>query len=150
MEIASIATITIPFLIKGIEAFSQAAGEKAAEKLDEFCSAIKAKFKGDSYAAQTLARAKEEPESEERIAALKGVIIDKLDEDSSFAEQMGQLIKELEIIKEGTAIIAYGPGSIAAYNVKNSTLITGKILPKARESISDKEKSGYIDIGDPV
>lgn len=61
-----------PFLIKGAESFSKIAGEKLAEKVGKLCKTIETKFKGDSYAEETLARAKDKPESEERQAALKG------------------------------------------------------------------------------
>ena len=53
------------------------------------------KFKGDSYAEQTLARAKEMPESEERQMALKGVLAEKMDEDPGFAEEVKKLFDEI-------------------------------------------------------
>ena len=61
------------------------------------------KFKGDSYAEQTLDRAKEKPEAEGRQSALKQVLAEKLEEDPDFAEKMQKLVDEVQ--KGGTRTI---------------------------------------------
>ena len=63
MDPMSLAALATPFLIKGAEAFSKAAGEKLGGKIDQLAQAAINKFKDDNYAEQTLSRAREKPES---------------------------------------------------------------------------------------
>jgi len=65
-------------------------------KMVDFCQAVANKFKGDSYAEQTLARAKEMPESEDRQMALKGILAEKMKDDSGFAEEAKKLFDEID------------------------------------------------------
>ena len=96
MDISLIVAAAAPFLAKGIEAFSNTAGEKVAEKVGELCQTIGNKFKGDSYAEQTLARAKEKPESAERLNALKGILVEKMEEDPNFAKDVKTQVEALK------------------------------------------------------
>jgi len=64
-------------------------------KMVDFCQNAANKFKGDSYAEQTLARAKEMPESEDRQMALKGILAEKMKEDPDFAEEVKKLFDEI-------------------------------------------------------
>ena len=66
MDPLTLAALAAPFVAKGAEAFSSAAGEKLGAKVGELCQAVINKFKGDSYAEQTLSRAQELPEAEGR------------------------------------------------------------------------------------
>jgi hypothetical protein len=92
----SLATLATPFLAKGAEAFTKTAGEKLGGKIVELCQVVADKLKGDSYAEQTLARAKEMPESEDRQSALKGILTEKMNSDSDFAEVIGKFLDEVQ------------------------------------------------------
>ncbi len=99
----SLAALAAPFLAKGAEAFTKTVGDKLGGKIVELCQAVVDKFKGDSYAEQTLDRAKEKPEAEGRQSALKQVLAEKLEEDPDFAEKMQKLVDEVQ--KGGTRTI---------------------------------------------
>ena len=95
LDPVSLAALATPFLAKGAEAFTKTAGEKLGGKIVELCQSVADKFKGDSYAEQTLARAHEMPESEDRQSALKGVLTEKMRIDSGFAEEIKKLLDEV-------------------------------------------------------
>jgi hypothetical protein len=92
----SLAALATPFLAKGAEAFTKTAGEKLGGKVVELCQAVADKFKGDSYAEQTLVRANEMPESEDRQSALKGILTEKMKADSGFTEVIKTLLNEVQ------------------------------------------------------
>jgi hypothetical protein len=96
LDPVSLAALATPFLAKGAEAFTKTAGEKLGGKVVELCQAVVDKFKGDSYAEQTLARAKEMPESEDRQSALKGILTEKMNADSGFAEDIKKLLDGMQ------------------------------------------------------
>ena len=93
-------------MAKGAEAFTKTAGEKLGGKVVELCQAVADKFKGDSYAEQTLARVKEMPESEDRQSALKSILSEMMNADSVFAEEIKTLLDKMS--KDGaTTHIAF-------------------------------------------
>ena len=92
----NLAALATPFLAKGAEAFTKTAGEKLGGKIVELCQAVADKFKGDSYAEQTLARANEMPESEDRQSALKGILTEKMKADSGFTKVIKTLLNEVQ------------------------------------------------------
>jgi hypothetical protein len=96
MDPLSLAAIAAPFVAKGAEVFSKTAGEKLGGIVGELGKAVVDKFKGDSYAEQTLARAQEKPEAEGRQSALKEVLAEKLEGDPDFAEKVQRLVDQLE------------------------------------------------------
>ncbi len=96
MDPVSLAAFAAPLLAKGAEAFSKTVGEKLGTKVVDFCQVVVDKFKGDAYAEQTLARAKEIPESEDRQLALKGILAEKIKEDQGFAEEIKMLLDEIK------------------------------------------------------
>lgn len=96
IDLASVAAIAAPFVAKGAEAFSKTAGDRLAGKAAELLRAVSGKFKGDPNAEQTLARAKEMPESEERIDMLSGILAEKMKEDPGFAEDVKRLLDEMK------------------------------------------------------
>jgi hypothetical protein len=96
MDLASVAAIAAPFVAKGVEAFSKTAGDRLAGKAADLLQAVTVKFKGDTYAEQTLARAGEAPESDDRQAALKGILADKMKEDPGFAKEIEKLLDEMK------------------------------------------------------
>ena len=77
MDLVSVAAIAAPFVTKGAEAFSKTAGDRLAGKAADLLQTVTGKFRGDSYAEQTLARAREAPESDDRQAALKGILAER-------------------------------------------------------------------------
>jgi len=64
-------------------------------KIVDFCTDVANKFRGDSYAEQTLTRAQEMPESEDRQMALKGILAEKMKDDPDFAEVVKKLFDEI-------------------------------------------------------
>lgn len=96
MDPLSLAAIAAPFVAKGAEVFSTTAGEKLGGMVGDLCKAVVNKFKGDSYAEQTLARAQEKPEAEGRQSALKEILAEKIDADPDFAEKMCKFAGEMQ------------------------------------------------------
>ena len=96
LDPVSLAALAAPVLAKGAEAFTKSAGEKLGGKIVELCQSVVDKFKGDSYAEQTLARAKEMPESDDRQSALKGILTEKMKTDSGFAKEIKTLLDEMQ------------------------------------------------------
>jgi len=96
LDPVSLAALAAPFLAKGAESFTKTAGEKLGGKIVELCQAVVDKFKGDSQAEKTLARAKEMPESEDRQSALKGILTEKMKADVDFTEEMRKLLDEIQ------------------------------------------------------
>jgi len=137
MDLLSIAAIAAPFVAKGAEALSKTAGEKLGGLVGELCQSVINKFKGDSYAEQTLARAKEKPESEERQSALKGVLTEKMKEDPNFTKKVEKLIQAVQ--KESTRAVfdqrrqtVNGPQTNIAGNVQGSVFsgqFNGPVAP---------------------
>ena len=122
MDPMSLAALAAPIVIKGAEAFSNAAGEKLGGKVCDLCQAVMNRFKGDPYAEQTLARAKEKPESEARQGALKEVLAEKMETDSNFAEKVRKLTDEVQKESARTAFdqrgqMVHGPQTNIAGNV---------------------------------
>ena len=95
MDPMSLAALASPILAKGAEAFSQAAGEKLGGKIDQLTQVVVNKFKGDSFAEETLSRAKELPDSEKRQGALEDILVEKMEEDVAFADRLAKLTEEM-------------------------------------------------------
>ncbi len=108
MDIQTVATTTLillsPYLSKAGEAIAENLGEKLAEKVSGLYQTLQEKFRGDDYAEQTLARLEGKPESEGRQAALKEVLIEKMEADPDFAEQLRQLVEESKQVGGGDII----------------------------------------------
>jgi len=115
-----------PYLAKGTEAFAQSAGKEVAEMVGDLYRLVKSKFKGDSYAEQTLARMEEKPNDKGRQSVLKTILVDKTESDPEFAKNLHQISEELEKI-DGASInmIASAERAIAAQNIQGSTIISG-------------------------
>lgn len=117
MDIAFVVEAAVPYLAKGAGAFSKTAGEMTAKKVGELCQAVKSKFKGDSYAEKTLARAEEHPESENRRAALKEVLIEKMNEDTNFAGEIFRIIETQINEKDKNSITVIAKNHSIAFGV---------------------------------
>ena len=55
MDSLGIAAIAAPFVAKGVEAFSNTAGEKLGGLVGDLCRSVVDRFRGDSSAEQALA-----------------------------------------------------------------------------------------------
>jgi hypothetical protein len=96
MDPLTLAAIAAPFVAKGAEAFSNAAGEKLGGKVGELCQAVVNKFKGDSDAEETLALAQKKPDSKGMQSALEEVLAEKLEADPDFASKVQTLVDEVQ------------------------------------------------------
>ncbi len=71
---------------KGAQALAGKAGERLGGRpAGDLSRLVAGKFKGDSYAQQTLARAQEKPDSKQRQAALQEVLAEKMQIDPAFS-----------------------------------------------------------------
>jgi hypothetical protein len=127
MDPMSLAVIAAPFVAKSADVFSKTAGEKLGGLVGDLGKAVVDKFKGDSYAEQTLARAQEKPEAEGRQSALKEVLAEKLEGDPDFAERVQKLVDELEnrgarAVFDQRGQTVHGPQTNIAGNVSGSVL----------------------------
>ena len=96
MDPMSLAALAAPFVIKGAEAFTNAAGEKLGGKVGELCQAVINKIKGDSDAENTLALAQKKPESKGLQSAVEEVLAEKIKADPDFAEDIRKLVDEVQ------------------------------------------------------
>ena len=96
MDPLTLAAIAAPFVAKGAEAFSSAAGEKLGAKVGDLCQAVVNKFKGDSDAEENLALAQKKPDSKGRQSALEEVLAEKLEADPDFADELQKLVDEVQ------------------------------------------------------
>jgi hypothetical protein len=138
MDLISIAAIAAPFIAKGADALSKTAGEKLGGLVGELSHAVIDKFKGDTYAEQTLDHAKEKPESEARQGVLKEVLAEKMEGDSDFAEKVRKLVADVQKENARTAFDQRGQtvyGSQININNANAPVVTGTF-------------SGPVNIGD--
>jgi hypothetical protein len=90
----SVVNLLIPYLSKAAESLTDKAANAAWEKLEALFAAVKAKLSGNAYAEETLKRAKEEPQSKSRQAALVGVLEEQIEHDTTFAETLRRLLSE--------------------------------------------------------
>ena len=102
LDPVSIAAIATLYLVKGAEALAKTAGEKIGGIVGDLAQAVANKFKGDSYAEQTLARAQEEPDSMARLGALQAVLAEKMKNDPNFVETILRLVDALQKESAGT------------------------------------------------
>ena len=138
MDLVSIAAIAAPFVAKGADALSKTAGEKLGGLVGDLSQAVIDKFKGDTYAEQTLDGAKEKPESEARQGVLKEVLAEKMESDSDFAEKVQKLVDKVQKESAGTAFDQRGQtvhGSQTNINNASAPVFSGTF-------------SGPVNIGD--
>jgi ribosomal protein L5 len=99
---------------------------KLAEKTEELYQKIKEKLSSNSYADQSLKRVEEEPTSKRRQVALEEVVVEEMNNDPKFAEEITQLMEELKKIPGSKNVVVYGERSVAVSgNMINSNVITG-------------------------
>ena len=114
-----------PFLIKAGGAFAEEAGKALAEIAGALLQTVKRKFAGDAYAEQTLARLEDKPESVRRQGALEDVLVEKMEEDIAFAEEVHRSL-EASRMADTQHVIAFGVRSVAVGgDLSDSTVTTG-------------------------
>ncbi|GAB3670668.1 hypothetical protein GCM10027589_39250 [Actinocorallia lasiicapitis] len=70
----------------------EAASDGAAQRVTELYRTIRGRVTGHPYEEATLDRAEAEPDSESRLAALRGVLTELLESDPAFARELAPLI----------------------------------------------------------
>lgn len=138
MDPVSLAAIAAPFVAKGADVFSATTGEKLGGMVGDLCKAVVDKFKGDSYAEQTLARAQEKPEAEGRQSVLKEVLAEKLEDDPDFAEKVQKLVDDVQ--KERAKTIFDQRGQILHGSQTN--------IVEANAPVFSGNFSGPVNVGD--
>lgn len=99
---------------------------KLAEKTEELYQKIKETLSSDSYAAQSLKRVEEDPTSKRRQAALEEVMVEEMNKDPVFAEEIKRLTEDVKKVHGSKNVIASGERSVAiGESAKNSYIITG-------------------------
>jgi Domain of unknown function (DUF4062) len=132
---AAAISILTPYLSEAGKGFAQKFGGNLAEKAGKLYQAIKNKFTGDAYAEQTLGRVEEKPDSEGRKSTLEQVLLEKLQEDSDFAQLLRRLVEEAKTA-DTRNVFAIGNRSVAVGgNLQNSTVFTGD-----RKMVNEKRK----------
>ena len=127
--IASAAVVLLrPYFAKGAEEFAKATGKVAAEKVGTLYQAIKGKFKEDIYAKQTLTRAKEQPTSKTRQAALENLLVEVMKKDAAFTKVVHRLVQEDHASDVNSIQIANG--SYIAQADRDSTATVNINRPK--------------------
>jgi hypothetical protein len=96
LDPVSIAAIAAPYLAKGAEALAKTAGEKIGGIVGDLAQSVADKFKGDSFAEQTLSGAQEKPDSKARQGALQAVLAEKIEGDPDFAMTIQRLVDALQ------------------------------------------------------
>jgi len=138
MDPISLAVLATPIIIKGAEAFSNAAGEKLGGKVGDLCQAVINKFKGDSAAEETLALAQKKPESKGLQIAVEEVLAEKIEADHDFAENVRRLVDEVQKKRAGAVFDQRGQtihGSQTNIGEANAPVFSGTF-------------SGPVNVGD--
>jgi hypothetical protein len=138
MDFLSIAALAAPFVAKGAEALAKTAGEKLGGLVGDLCQSVAIKFKGDSFAEQTLAGAKEKPDSKARQGALQSVLAEKMEEDPDFAQKIKRLLDAVQKENSGSVFDQRGQtvhGSQTNIGEANAPVFSGTF-------------SGSVNVGD--
>lgn len=113
------------FLTKAGQPLADKAGQAVADAANSLFGTIKKKFKGNSYAEQALNRFEERPESKDRQASVKDVLLEQMEKDDAFTAEVKRLI-EIAQKADKNSIIALGARSVAiGGDAENNIIITG-------------------------
>lgn len=85
-----------PYLTAAGQAAAKKAGEAVWTKLEGLSTTIKDKLSGNAYGTQALTRLAEEPQSQQRQAALADVLEEQMKADGSFAATLQRLVREVK------------------------------------------------------
>lgn len=121
---SGISMLTI-FLTKAGQPLADKAGQAVADAANSLFGAIKKKFKGNSYAELALKRLEENPESKDRQASVKDVLLEQMERDDVFAAEVRKFVEAAQKADKDS-VIALGARSVAiGGNAKNNIIITG-------------------------
>jgi hypothetical protein len=90
---SAVVSVLGPYVTKGVEEFTKAAGEVAYEKAKQLLATLKTRWVGDAAAADQLARFEKKPEVYAPV--LKDVLEEKIQQDSQLAIQLEQTVKQM-------------------------------------------------------
>lgn len=141
MNIETIAAEAVSLLEPYLNGKGNPSAEKSVEhlpgKVGALYRAVTSAFAGDAYAEQTLKRAAEMPD-QDRLAALKSVLKDKMKEDSGLTEILRGLVESKSADQQRTIIIGDRNSRIGG-SVIGSTIITGRrsVMPSPSQGAHD-------------
>jgi len=95
--VANIIAVLMPYVKKGADEFAcavgKAAGEDAANKAKNLLTTLKARWKGDKEATESLSNFEEKPERYQSV--LEDILKEKLDEDKELATKLAKIIEDM-------------------------------------------------------
>lgn len=97
MDIRKVAAKTLPFVLSDFSMSEKASNQQTFKRVKDLCNLIENRFAGDSYAEQTFSRAYEEPSSEDRRCALRGILVDEMRADAEFARAVHRRLKQIQV-----------------------------------------------------
>ena len=122
---ASGISLLTTFLAKAGQPLADKAGQAVVDAANSLFGAIKKKFKGNSYAEQALTRLEEKPESKDRQASVKDVLLEQMEKDDVFATEVRRFVEAAQKADK-SGVIAWGARSVAiGGNAQNNIIITG-------------------------
>ena len=126
MVVETIAAAVGTYIVLRIsDGFLQKIGEDGFERVNELYQKVVQKFKGNTYAEQTLKRLEEQPFNKQRKLAFESLLIEKLAEDVSFADDISKIIEKLKETT-GDQFLVLGDRNITVGgNVTDSQFSTG-------------------------
>ncbi len=122
---ASGISLLTAFLFKAGPPVADKAGQAVAEAANCLIEAVRKKFKGNSYAEQALNRLEEKPDSKDRQASVKDVLLEQMEKDSIFAAEVKRLVGIAQKADKN-GVVAWGKGSVAiGGDASHNIIVTG-------------------------
>lgn len=90
---SAVVSVLGPYVTKGVEEFTKAAGEAAFQKAKQLFATLKTRWVGDAAAADQLARFEKKPEV--YAPTLKDILEENIQQDSQLAGQLEQTVKQM-------------------------------------------------------
>ena len=116
-----------------------------ANAANSLFDAIKKKFKDDPYAERALRRLEEKPESKDRQASVKDVLVEQMEKDDAFAAVVKRLVEVAEKANSRGSLVVGG-------NIGESVIVTGNgnviqvVKPSTDEAESSLTKPAVADV----
>ncbi|MEL7419894.1 MAG: hypothetical protein AAGK10_15170 [Cyanobacteria bacterium J06555_3] len=124
----SAVSIIAPYFAKLIDAGIQKTGENIVDTTANICQSIGNKINSDNdeYAQKTLQRFEEKPSVESRQRALIDILVEKMEDDLEFAEELNQGIENTTKGQDTNQFLinVYGGEVKNIVNIGNSENIT--------------------------
>ncbi|MCK4314651.1 MAG: hypothetical protein KAX24_02660 [Anaerolineae bacterium] len=110
---ATVVTLLSPYLAEAGKTAAKKIGESVGDAVPKLYQAIKSRFAQKPAAAEALADLEKTPTDEDLQAAARVQLKKILAEDSSFAEQLGQLLEAAQSAGGSTVVTVTGSGAAA-------------------------------------